>query len=67
MSIRVAKTKKFLFALMLSVAFTTNVASANLADDIKNSGVGESVLTENYTFNDDAGALAGSGRNFTII
>ena len=66
MSIRVAKTKKFLFALMLSVAFTTNVASANLADDIKNSGVGESVLTENYTFNDDAGALAGSGRNFTI-
>ena len=66
MSVRVAKTKKFLFALMLSVAFTTNVASADLAEDIKNSGVGESVLTENYTFSAPAGALAGSGRIYTI-
>lgn len=66
MSSKVAKTKKFLFALMLSMAFTANVASADLADDIKNSAVGESVLTANYTFNDAAGALAGTGRNYTI-
>lgn len=66
MSVRVARSKKFLFALMLSVAFTTNVASADLAEDIKNSGVGESVLTENYTFSAPAGALAGSGRIYTI-
>ena len=66
MSVRVAKTKKFLFALMLSLAFTTNVASADLAEDIKNDAVGESVLTENYTFSAPAGALAGSGRIYTI-
>ena len=66
MSIRVAKTKKFLFAIMLSMAFTANIANADLASDIKNSAVGESILTANYTFNDAAGALVGTGRNYTI-
>ena len=66
MSIRVAKTKKFLFALMLSLAFTTNVASADLASDIENENVSTHTLTGNYSFTADVPALAGDNRNFTI-
>ena len=66
MSIRIAKTKKILFALMLSMAFTTNVASADLASDIKDENVSSHTLTGNYSFTADVPELAGLNRNFTI-
>lgn len=61
-----AKTKKFLFALMLSMAIPANIASADLADDIANDAVLEHTLNNDYAFFAPAGTLAGTNRNFTI-
>ena len=61
-----AKTKKFLFALMLSMALGTNIASADLAEDIHNPDKTEHLLSSDYTFSDPVPEFSGNPRTFTI-